>query len=79
MNNITKMLVPLGIGFCLGRTRVLISSLKEKRFQIRMDVSPVIITNSNVISQLASIEGRVAEIEKFFNTETIKEDDIEVM
>ena len=79
MNNVVKILVPLGIGFCLGRTRVLISSLKEKRFQIRMDVSPVIITNSNVISQLASIEGRVEEIEKFFNTETIKEDDIEVM
>ena len=78
MNNVAKILVPLGIGFCLGRTRVLISK-SEKKFQIRMDLSSPVVTDSNVISQLASIEGRVAEIEKFFNTETIKEDDIEVM
>lgn len=80
MNNVAKILIPLGIGFCLGRTRVLISNLKEKKFQIRMDLSsPVVTTNSNVTSTIASIEERVTELENFFNTKTIKEDDIEVM
>lgn len=71
MNNVAKILIPLGIGFCLGRTRVLISSLKEKKFQIRMDLSSPVVTNSNVTSTIASIEERVTEIENFFNTKTI--------
>ena len=71
MNNVAKVLIPLGIGFCLGRTRVLLSDLKEKKFEIRLDLSSPVITKSNVSSSIASIEERVEEIEKFFNIKTM--------
>ena len=80
MNNITKVLIPLTIGFCLGRTRIYIKDLKAKKFEAHIDFNtPLFITSSSATTAIAGLEERVSEIESFYNIGVIDNRDVEVI
>lgn len=83
MNNILKALIPVGIGFCLGRTRVLISSLKEKKFEIQLDLSSPVVTKKTASTTIANLDEKIREIEKYYNRCCVDDDgndiDVEVI
>lgn len=81
MNNILKALIPVGIGFCLGRTRVLIKNKNsEKKFEAHVDLgTPMFITESSAHNAITKLEERVSEIETFYNIGVINSNDVEVI
>lgn len=79
MNNILKVLIPVGIGFCLGRTRVLIKN-SEKKFEAHVDLgTPMFITAESSATTIKKLEERVSEIETFYNIGVINNNDVEVI
>lgn len=80
MNNILKVLIPVGIGFCLGRTRVLIKDLKARKFEAHVDLTtPMFVTGLSATNAIVGLEERITEIEDYFNIGTINNNDVEVI